>query len=123
MRSSDFRVIASPTLIGDGASSSFAVSDLLPYEWLNVLARVDVEPGATVTFTAEISHDNSEWFTVYVHNLAAAAVKNTQAASVSVNADGSLALLGISVYAPHVRITAASAGAAATVSLYGITVG
>lgn len=124
MRTSELHVITPAIAVaGDGVAVAFPVSttELLPFEWLTVLARVDVETGATATFTVELSHDNSEWFTCNVHDLAAAAAKDVQAASVAVAADGSLALLGLSVYAPFVRVNVSCAGAAATVTLYALT--
>lgn len=127
MKSSDRYVLAENVVqVPDGVGYAYSVSPrsgIAPFEWLYVVAKLNVGIGAVVTFAVQISADEVDWYAVNIHPLAAGP-KDVLAVDVTVAANVQAVVLGLSIYAPFVRVvaTVAPGPAPITLSMYAVTV-
>lgn len=88
-------------------TTSDGVANVGPFDQMVFLVGTAAAPagGINMVFGVQVSHDGTNWYDAYIHNIAAAADKWTLAATVTIVAQTAAALFALSAAAPYVRLS------------------
>lgn len=122
------RELATAQTINAGATVQLAVQNSASTlanlgAWSSAYLYVDLDVGAgaeSITFSVQARSDpDADWYDVPVNSLVAGTNETSNLSSVTLTADATRAVLSCEVWAPHLRVVVANAGAsAATLTAY-----